>query len=96
MVVSKFEMQETHISQSGHQLEGKQHQTGDRGMERTAPSQEGDSSVFQSGTCLGASSAAQHRPITKSGTKTPNRWTLFAPPWKTPTGPAATAEPAGL
>lgn len=83
MVVSSFEMQGTHISQSGPQLDGKQHHTGDKGLVRTAPSQEGqplwESSVVQSGSCSAACRAAQHRPVTKLRTKTQNRWTPTTP-----------------
>lgn len=45
MVVSSFEMQGTHISHSGPQLDGKQHHTGDEGLLGTAPSQERSTSL---------------------------------------------------
>lgn len=41
MAVSRFEKQGTHISQSGPQLDSKQHHAGDEGLVRTGPSQEG-------------------------------------------------------
>lgn len=99
MVVSSFEMQGTHISQSGPQLDGKQHHTGDKGLVRTAPSQEGqplwESSVVQSGSCsAGAGQLNTGRSL--SYAQKPKIAGLPPPPQKTPTGPAATAEPAGL